>query len=42
MSARLAAKDMDGKMYDARTIIGKEIEIDADDPSKGIRINKPR
>jgi uncharacterized surface protein with fasciclin (FAS1) repeats len=38
--ARLAAKDMDGKMYKTKTINGKEIEIDADDPGEGIKINK--
>ncbi|MBN9086303.1 MAG: fasciclin domain-containing protein [Reyranella sp.] len=38
--ARVAAKDMDGKMYNTKTILGKEIEIDADDPGEGIRINK--
>ena len=40
--ARLTAKDMDGKMYDTKTIIGKEIGIDADDPGEGIRINKAK
>lgn len=39
---RLVAKDMDGKMYNAKTIAGKEIEIDADDPGEGIRINKAK
>ena len=40
--ARLTAKDMDGKMYDTKTIMGKEIGIDADDPGEGIRINKAK
>lgn len=40
VAARIAAKDMDGKMYNTKTIMGKEIEIDADDPGEGIRINK--
>ena len=39
---RLTAKDMDGKMYDTKTIMGKEIGIDADDPGEGIRINKAK
>jgi uncharacterized surface protein with fasciclin (FAS1) repeats len=38
--ARLAGKDMDGKMYKTKTLNGKEIEIDADDPGEGIKINK--
>jgi uncharacterized surface protein with fasciclin (FAS1) repeats len=38
--ARLAAKDMDGKMFTAKSVNGKEIEIDADDPGEGIKINK--
>jgi uncharacterized surface protein with fasciclin (FAS1) repeats len=38
--ARLAGKDMDGKMYKTKTVNGKEIEIDADDPGEGIKINK--
>ena len=42
VSARLTAKDMDGKMYNAKTIAGKEIEVDADDPGEGIRINKAK
>jgi len=38
--ARLAAKDMDGKMFNTKSLNGKEIEIDADDPGEGIKINK--
>jgi uncharacterized surface protein with fasciclin (FAS1) repeats len=38
--ARLAAKDMDGKMYKTKTLNGKELEVDADDPGEGIKINK--
>ena len=38
--AMLAAKDMDGKMFNVRSVNGKEIEIDADDPGEGIKINK--
>jgi uncharacterized surface protein with fasciclin (FAS1) repeats len=37
---RLAAKDMDGKMFTAKSVNGKDIEIDADDPGEGIKINK--
>lgn len=37
---RLAAKDMDGKMFTAKSVSGKDIEIDADDPGEGIKINK--
>ena len=37
---RLAAKDMDGKMFTAKSVSGKDIEIDADDPREGIKINK--
>jgi uncharacterized surface protein with fasciclin (FAS1) repeats len=37
---RLAAKDMDGKMFTAKSFNGKDIEIDADDPGEGIKINK--
>ena len=42
LPARITAKDMDGKMYNSKTIIGKEVEIDADDPGEGIRINKAK
>jgi len=40
VSARLAAKDMDGKMFTAKSVNGKDIEIDADDPGEGIKINR--
>ena len=40
--SRLLAKDMDGKMFKVRTVIGKEVEVDADDPGEGIRINKAK
>jgi len=40
--SRLTAKDMEGKMFNVRTIMGKEVEIDADDPGEGIRINKAK
>jgi uncharacterized surface protein with fasciclin (FAS1) repeats len=40
--SRLMDKDMDGKMFKTKTINGKEIEIDADDPGEGIRINKAK
>jgi uncharacterized surface protein with fasciclin (FAS1) repeats len=33
---------MDGKMYKTKTLNGKEVEIDADDPGEGIRINKAK
>jgi uncharacterized surface protein with fasciclin (FAS1) repeats len=39
---RLAAKDMDGKMFTAKSVNGKDIEIDADDPGEGIKTNKAK
>jgi uncharacterized surface protein with fasciclin (FAS1) repeats len=40
--SRFSAKDMDGKMFKVRTVVGKEVEVDADDPGEGIRINKAK
>lgn len=42
LPAKVIAKDMDGKMYKTKTLNGKEVEIDADDPGEGIRINKAK
>ncbi len=42
LPAKVTEKDMDGKMYKAKTLNGKEAEIDADDPGEGIRINKAK
>jgi uncharacterized surface protein with fasciclin (FAS1) repeats len=39
---RVMAKDMDGKMYKTKTVNGKEVEIDADDPGEGIRVSKAK
>ena len=40
LPGKVMQKDMNGKMYKAKTVNGKEMEIDADDPGEGIRINK--
>jgi len=37
---RLGAKDMDGKEFRTKSVNGKDIDIDADDPGEGIKINK--
>lgn len=37
---RLGAKDLDGKMFKTKSLSGKEIDVDADDPGEGIKINK--
>jgi uncharacterized surface protein with fasciclin (FAS1) repeats len=42
LPTKVSEKDMDGKEYKARTLNGKEVEIDADDPGAGIRINKAK
>ena len=39
---KVTEKDMNGKMYKTKTLNGKEVEIDADDPGEGIRINKAK
>jgi uncharacterized surface protein with fasciclin (FAS1) repeats len=33
---------MDGKMYTTKTLDGKSVEVDADDPGEGIGINKAK
>jgi uncharacterized surface protein with fasciclin (FAS1) repeats len=42
LPAKVTEKDMNGKMYKTKTLNGKEVEIDADDPGEGIRINKAK
>ena len=42
LSGKVVAKDMDGKMFKTKTLNGKDVEIDADDPGEGIRINKAK
>lgn len=42
LPGKVTEKDMNGKMYKAKTVNGKEVEIDADDPGEGIRINKAK
>jgi uncharacterized surface protein with fasciclin (FAS1) repeats len=42
LPAKVTEKDMNGKMYKTKTLNGKDVEIDADDPGEGIRINKAK
>lgn len=42
LAGKVTEKDMSGKMYKVKTLSGKEVEIDADDPGEGIRINKAK
>jgi uncharacterized surface protein with fasciclin (FAS1) repeats len=42
LPAKVIEKDMDGKMYKTKTLNGKEVEIDADEPGEGVRINKAK
>jgi uncharacterized surface protein with fasciclin (FAS1) repeats len=42
VAAKVTEKDMDGKMYKTKTLNGKDVEVDADDPGEGIRINKAK
>ncbi len=42
LAGKVTEKDMKGKMYKTKTLNGKEIEVDADDPGEGIRISKAK
>lgn len=42
LPGKVTDKDMNGKMYKTKTLNGKEVEIDADDPGAGIRVNKAK
>jgi uncharacterized surface protein with fasciclin (FAS1) repeats len=42
LPAKVVTKDMEGKMYKTKTLNGKEVEIDADDPGEGIRVSKAK
>ena len=40
LAGKVTENDKKSKMYQDKTLNGKEIEVDADDPGEGIRINK--
>jgi uncharacterized surface protein with fasciclin (FAS1) repeats len=42
LPGKVTDKDMNGRMYKTKTLNGKEVEIDADDPGAGIRVNKAK
>ena len=42
LPSKVTEKDMNGKHYKSKTVSGTEVDIDADDPGEGIRINKAK
>lgn len=42
LPSKVTEKDMSGKHYKSKTVNGTEVDIDADDPGEGIRVNKAK